>query len=120
MNAQLSEDIAKSRDKIDRLLKTIDELQSSDSEHQIQARRAERELREERERALRLDRELEAWKALRVERGSAIGRNGPLSELGERFGVNGSRRGSGVYVGSGPNGMIEVPQRKMSNSKGFL
>ncbi|EER41352.1 myosin type II heavy chain [Histoplasma capsulatum H143] len=124
MNAQLSEDISKSRDKIERLLKAIEELQSSDSENQLQARRAERELREEREKSLRLERELEAWKGLRVERGSATGRSGTaigLSEVGDRFGgVNVSRRGSGVFVGPGPNGPIEVPQRKLSNSKGFL
>ncbi|KAL1958711.1 hypothetical protein VTO42DRAFT_4054 [Malbranchea cinnamomea] len=122
MNAQLTDDIAKARDKIERLLQTIDELQTSDSQNQIQARRAERELREEREKSARLERELEGWKALRIERGSAFGgragTHGALSELGERF--SGSRRGSGVFVGSGPNGLIEVPQRKTSNSKGFL
>jgi myosin protein heavy chain len=98
---------------MERLLQTIEELQSSDSQNQLQARRAERELREEREKALRLERELEGWKALRIERGSTIGRPAALSDVG-------SRRGSGVYVGSGPNGPIEVPQRKASNSKGFL
>ncbi|KAN0071653.1 P-loop containing nucleoside triphosphate hydrolase protein [Elaphomyces granulatus] len=113
INTQLSDDIAKSRDKMERLLQTIEELQSSDSQNQLQARRAERELREEREKALRLERELEGWKALRIERGSTIGRPAALSDVG-------SRRGSGVYVGSGPNGPIEVPQRKASNSKGFL
>lgn len=105
---------------MERLLKTIDDLQSSDSENQLQARRAERELREERDKSLRLERELDGWKALRVERGSAIGRSGTytgLSEMGELFG---SRRGSGVYVGSATNGPIEVPQRKTSNTKGFL
>lgn len=124
MNTQLSDDISKSRDKIERLLKTIEELQSSDSENQLQARRAERELREEREKSLRLEREVEGWKGLRVERGSAMGRSGTmtgLNEMGDRFGgVNGNRRGSGVFVGPGPNGPIEVPQRKLSNSKGFL
>ncbi|KAI1972079.1 class II myosin [Ophidiomyces ophidiicola] len=121
-NAQLTDDISKSRDKIERLLQTIDELQSSESANQLQARRAERELREEKEKSLRLERELDGWKALRVERGSAIGRTGTFAGLsdigiGERFG---SRRGSGVFVGSGPNGTIEVPQRKTSNTKGFL
>ncbi|KAI9875883.1 MAG: hypothetical protein M1830_007846, partial [Pleopsidium flavum] len=56
INTQLSEDISKSRDKMERLLSTIDELQSSDSTNQLQARRAERDLREEREKALRLER----------------------------------------------------------------
>ncbi|WEW55954.1 class II myosin [Emydomyces testavorans] len=122
MNAQLTDDITKSRDKIERLLETINELQSSESENQLQARRAERELREEKEKSLRLERELEGWKSLRVERGSAIARSGTFTGLsdigiGERFG---SRRGSGVFVGSGANGVIEVPQRKTSNTKGFL
>ncbi|KAM5471822.1 class II myosin [Microsporum audouinii] len=115
MNNQLTEDIGKSRDKIERLLQTIEELQTSDSENQLQARRAERELREEREKSLRLERELEGWKALRLERGSIAGKGpayGGASEMGDRY----SRRGSGVYVGSG----IELPQRKMSTSKGFL
>ncbi|KAF3480115.1 uncharacterized protein GIQ15_05462 [Arthroderma uncinatum] len=115
MNNQLTEDIGKSRDRIERLLQTIEELQTSDSENQLQARRADRELREEREKSLRLERELEGWKALRMERGSVAGKGpayGGVSEMGDRF----SRRGSGVYIGSG----IEVPQRKMSTSKGFL
>jgi myosin heavy chain 9/10/11/14 len=115
INAQLTDDINKSRDKIERLLQTIEELQSSDTQNQIQARRAERELREEREKALRLERELEGWKALRIERGSTVGRPSmaALSDVG-------SRRGSGVYVGSVSNGPIEVPQRKASTTKGFL
>jgi myosin protein heavy chain len=110
MNAQLSDDINKSRDKVERLLQTIEELQSSDSQSQLQAKRAERELREERERALRMERELEGWKQLRVERGSVVGRTNALSEVE-------SRRGSGVYVA---NGTVEIPQRKFSNTKGFL
>ncbi|KAJ9310148.1 hypothetical protein DTO217A2_434 [Paecilomyces variotii] len=106
INAQLTDDIAKSRDKTERLLKTIEDLQQSDSENQLQARRAERELREEREKALRLERELEGWKALRMERGSAVGRPG----MGT-FSDMGSRKGSGAF---------DMPQRKPSNTKGFL
>ncbi|KJF60622.1 myosin type II heavy chain [Coccidioides immitis RS] len=122
LNAQLMEDISKSRDKIERLLQTIDELQTSESQNQLQARRAERELREEKEKSLRLERELEGWKSLRIERGSAMARSGTFTGLsdigiGERFG---SRRGSGVFVGSSTNSAIEVPQRKASNTKGFL
>ncbi|KGY15265.1 hypothetical protein PABG_11849 [Paracoccidioides brasiliensis Pb03] len=123
MNEQLSDDISKSRDKIDRLLKTIEDLQSNDSENQLQARRAERELREEREKSLRLERELEGWKGLRVERGSAMGRSGTmtgLSEISDRFGgVNGSRRGSGVYVGPGLNGPIEARNSEKAQSMLF-
>lgn len=109
MNNQLNEDISKSRDKIERLLKNIEELQQSDSDAQLQARRAERELREEREKALRLERELDGWKVLRAERGSAIGRGHMAA-----FSDVGSRRGSSVY------GAGELPQRKPSNTKGFL
>ena len=67
----------------------------------MQARRAERELREEREKALRLERELEGWKAVR---GAGLGRSGTMAQLSEM----GSRRGS-----------AEI-RRAPSNSKGFL
>ena len=49
-NASLQEDISRSRDKVEKLLKTIDELQSSESDGQLAARRAERALNEEREK----------------------------------------------------------------------
>ncbi|RAH42756.1 type II myosin [Aspergillus brunneoviolaceus CBS 621.78] len=107
MNAQLNDDVTKTRAKIDRLLRDIEELQQSESEAQLQARRAERELREEREKLLRVERELEGWRGLRVERGSAIGRISAWSDAG-------SRRGSSVY-NSG-----DIPQRMPSNTKGFL
>ena len=118
-NAQLQEDISRSRDKVEKLLKTIDELQSSDSSNQLSARRAERELREEREKALRLERELEGWKALRMEKGPTV--------------AVGSVRRSGQWRTATPTGSewaeekgIEIPKRKSSlsrqtsTSKGFL
>lgn len=117
INSQLTDDISKSRDKIERLLSTIDELQSSDSGNQLQARRAERDLREEREKALRLERELEGWKGLRMERGNLV-RNGTLvalSEMGDAVGERERRRGSGVGDGDG-----EGVARKTSTTKGFL
>lgn len=92
---------------MEKLLKTIDELQSSESTVQLTAKRAERALNEEKERALRLERELEGWKGLK-----SMGR----------------RNGSGMWsLGSGAdeNG-IEIPKRKSSISrqtslsKGFL
>ncbi|RAL06040.1 type II myosin [Aspergillus ibericus CBS 121593] len=109
MNTQLNDDVNKAREKIERLLRNIEELQHSDSETQLQVRRLERDLREEREKSLRMERELDGWRALRVERGSVLGRGhvGAFSDAG-------SRRGSSVY-GSG-----EVPQRMPSNTKGFL
>ena len=113
-NSQLSDDISKARDKISNLLATIDELQSSDSGNQLAAKRAERELREEREKALRLERELEGWKGLRMERGSAagagVGRSGTMLALNEMGG--GSRRGSGAYGA----GSIRGSSRKVSGS----
>ncbi|KAJ5947397.1 hypothetical protein N7466_000412 [Penicillium verhagenii] len=109
MNGQLNEELNKGRDKIERLLRNIDELQQADTDTQMQARRAERELREEREKALRLERELEGWKALRVERTSTIGRL-PMAAMSDV----GSRRGSAAY------GSNDMPQRKPSNTKGFL
>ncbi|KAJ5280109.1 hypothetical protein N7478_005481 [Penicillium angulare] len=109
MNAQLNDEVSKGRDKIERLLRNIDELQQGDTETHLQARRAERELREEREKALHLARELEGWKSLRVERTSTVARS-PMAALSDV----GSRRGSGVY------GSNDTPQRKPSNTKGFL
>ncbi|KAI9845070.1 MAG: hypothetical protein M1837_005074 [Sclerophora amabilis] len=109
-NAQLSDDITKSRNKIERLLQTIDELQSSDSGNQLQARRAERELREEREKALRLEREMEGWKGLRMEKG-------PPPRQSSGFVTNGGNPRESVGNARRPP---EIPQRKASNVKGFL
>ncbi|CAK7274386.1 class II myosin [Sporothrix epigloea] len=72
-NGQLQEDVSRMRDKADKLLKTIDELQASESSVQLMARRAERELREEKEKALRLERELEGWKSINGSGGSGAG-----------------------------------------------
>lgn len=124
--ASISEDLSKARDKISNLLGTIDELQSSDSANQLAAKRAERELREERERSLRLERELEGWKGLRLERGSARGGNGlnaPAVGLGSEAG---SVRGRGIREGSAvpgaDSGEILPPRqlRRVSATKGFL
>lgn len=104
---QLNDDVAKGRDKIERLLKSIDELQSEDANNQLAARRAERDLREEKEKSLKLERELEGWKSLRMERG-----NRPA--LGSEFG--GSVRGHSRQQ----SGSAEGLQRMLSDSKGFL
>jgi myosin heavy chain 9/10/11/14 len=115
-NSQLSEDVSRMRDKVDKLLHTIDELQSSESSTQLSARRAERELREEKEKSLRLERELEGWKGLRVEKASA----------GSTVGSMRSR--AGPWRASEGDFMLasEVPARKSSISrapsltKGFI
>lgn len=114
-NLQLTDDVNRMRDRVDKLLKTIDELQASESTNQLSARRAERELREEKEKCHRLERELEGWKGLRMEKGSA-----PV----------GSVRGRGVTWRTGSEGedstLIDVPQRNSSlnrapsMTKGFL
>lgn len=113
-NTQLSEDIGRMRDKVDKLLHSIEDLQASDSANQLSARRAERELREEKEKSLRLERELEGIKTIRAEAGSVMG---------------GSLRGrwrTGFSGEDDASSMIDVPQRKSSLSradsmiKGFL
>lgn len=108
---QLTDDVAKGRDKIERLLQTVDELQAEEAKSQLSARRAERDLREEREKALRLERELEGWKGLRMERGAGSGKSGGSSEWG------GSVRGNHAAKGS-ENG--DGIRRMLSDSKGFL
>ena len=93
-----------------KLLSTIDELQASESTSQPSARRAERELRGEKERAARLERELEAWKAARVEKGSNFG------SVGRRSGWRESGEGLGIDVPQRKSSLSRVP----SMTKGFL
>lgn len=116
-NAQLGEDVSRMRDKVDKLLRTIDELQASESTKQLSARRAERELREEKEKTLRLERELDGWKGLRVDKGSASTVGSLRSRAGPwRSGTAASEDGS----------QLDVPQRKSSLgrngsfTKGFI
>ena len=126
-NAMLAEDVNKARDKISNLLTTIDELQTSDSQSQLERKRAEREVLVEREKALRLERELEGWKGLRMERrvSQRTGRSSAMVQLNEMVGAGeggersirreggGSRKSSANYGGLGLS-------RKESNTKGFL
>jgi myosin protein heavy chain len=100
------------------LLKTIDELQISESEAGLAARRAERAAKEEAQKVLRLERELEGLKGLgKGKAGGSFGRSESVWSLSVRDG--------GVGTGAEENG-IEVPRRKssisrkMSMSKGFL
>ena len=146
--AQLTEDAARLRDRVEKLLTTIDELQASEGDHQLSARRAERELREERDKARRLERELEGWKNLRMEKAGSV-RIGTPSLVDGMVGGGGGRRLSNLRHGSvsgsvtggdagaaspaddtaslsgGGNG-VDVPKRKSSLSrqpsltKGFL
>jgi myosin protein heavy chain len=114
-NVQLSEDVSRMRDRADKLLTTIEELQSSESDNQLSARRAERELREEKEKTLRLERELQGWKNLRNEKGS-----------GSVMGSVRSRMGPWRVSEGDDSSFIDVPKRKSSLSrvpsltKGFL
>jgi myosin protein heavy chain len=112
-NTLLTQDLSKAREKISTLLSTIDELQTSDSTAQLTAKRAERELREARENSLRLERELEGWKGLRLERGSRAGSAAP----GERLGLPqpGFARREGSVAGSEASLL-----RKVSNASRFL
>lgn len=125
---QLTDDVAKGRDKIERLLQMVDELQAEEARSQLVARRAERDLREEKEKALRLERELEGWKGLRMERGGKAGGGGGWggNNGGEWGGstrglANGNGNGIRNRSGSGIADGVEVGEnRRMSDSKGFL
>ncbi|KAK0655568.1 P-loop containing nucleoside triphosphate hydrolase protein [Cercophora newfieldiana] len=127
-NNQLQEDIGRMRDKLDKLLKTIDELQASESSNELSARRAERELREEKEKSLRLERELEGWKNLRMEKGSALG-SVTGSTLGGSMRSRESMRVPSAWragLGGSEGDEVKIPRRKSSISrapsltKGFL
>lgn len=127
-NASIMDDLNKAREKMSNLLATIDELQSSDSTSQLAAKRAERELREEKEKSIRLERELEGWKNLRVERRSVLGLPGAaVSDAGEVR----SRRGSSIGLLMGEMGEVAGNEknkygslrgnlRRVSGQKGFL
>jgi myosin protein heavy chain len=127
-NTAISEDLGKARDKISNLLSTIDELQTSDSTNQLAAKRAERDLREERERALRLERELEGWKSLRLERGSTRGGLAVPDFTGSQSGgsVRGLRESSVGILSPDRNRdsldgpLAGKPSRRVSATKGFL
>lgn len=125
------------RDKADKLLKTIDELQASESANQLQARRAERELREEKEKIVRLERELDSWKTLRSEKGSVLGSvAGSIMSAARggvmRSGTMATMRSSGLASVADDDGNYDaegnviIPKRKSSISrvpsltKGFL
>lgn len=109
-NLQLQDEISRSKDKIENLLKTIDELQTSESQVQLAARRADRALSEEKERVLKLEKDLEVWKSLRKEK---MGSNRNTSDMR-------------VAGNSADENGIEIPvrrssiSRQASLSKGFL
>ncbi|KAL1609471.1 class II myosin [Nothophoma quercina] len=126
-NASITEDLNKARDKISNLLSTIDELQSSDSGNQLAAKRAERELREEREKSVKLEREVENYRNMRVERRSQLGVPGIAnSDAGDAR----SRRGSSIGLlmgemgeaapGEKKYGSFRSGLRRVSGQKGFL
>jgi myosin heavy chain 9/10/11/14 len=130
--ATLEEDLTRQRDKNATLLQTISDLQASDTENQLAARRAEREFREEHEKVLRLEREMEGWKGLRFEKGSVRAPGSlrvPSSGIGS---VRGRREGSVARDGGiaretspvpGANPPVVIPprmSRRVSNTKGFL
>ncbi len=124
-NSQLQDDVSRMRDKVDKLLKAIDELQASESSNQLSARRAERELREEKEKSLRLERELEGWKTLRSDKASSV-----LGSVAGSVVGYGSMRRSGTQatfrsaLGGAPEAaggmaddaasMVDIPKRKSS------
>lgn len=135
LNAQTQEDLNRMRDKADKLLKTIDELQASESANQLQARRAERELRSEKEKAARLERELESWKKLRSDKGSVLGSvagsimssaRGGMSRSGTMATMRSSGLASVADEETDAEGHVMIPRRKSSISrvpsltKGFL
>ena len=130
-NTQIQEDMDRMRDKVDKLLKTINELQASESSVELSARRAERELREEKEKSLRLERELEGWKSLRIEKGSGLGSSVSGSVMGGSMrGADSLRRPGAWRMGTGSEASagdeVRIPKRKSSISrapsltKGFL
>jgi hypothetical protein len=98
--SSLEEDLNRQRDRVSDLLKNIDQLQSQVSEKEMLARRTDRELKDEREKALRLEREVEGWKGLRFDRGSVKGGTGTLRVASSQFGSIRGRRDGSLALGS--------------------
>lgn len=101
----------------------MDELQAEEARSQLAARRAERDLREEKEKALRLERELEGWKGLRMERGVKNGgiSGGAPATNGNHLRALAATNGNRVSSGNGSGGVNgDVGNRRVSESKGFL
>lgn len=120
--SMLQDDLNRSRDKIGNLLQTIDELQQSDSTAQLASKRAERELRQEREKNLRLERELERMGAVSRADRESVRRSGTLAAFSDSgMMMDRSRRGSSVAPSiNGGEVKIDVPQRKSSLIRNFL
>ncbi|KAF7536635.1 hypothetical protein G7054_g4333 [Neopestalotiopsis clavispora] len=126
--SQAVEDATRQRDKVEKLLKAIEELQASESDSQLSTRRAERELREEREKTLKLERELEGMRLTRADKGNFRFGSPALDGSGVRrlSGYRGSIEGvlddahslSGGSI-DGPNGESSL-NRNPSLIKGFL
>jgi myosin protein heavy chain len=60
--ARLQDDASRLESKMQRLLESMEALQTSETNHRLSARRAEREARDVKERSLRHEKELEEWK----------------------------------------------------------
>lgn len=79
--SRLQKEIEIGEGKANRLKSDIEELQASESNHQLIARKAEREARSLKEKSLRLEKELESWKA-RFDK-SMMKRSNTLANLSE-------------------------------------
>jgi myosin protein heavy chain len=60
--ARLQDESAKDKERVRHLVQTVEALQAEESTHLLASRRAEREARDAKERALQLEKELEEWK----------------------------------------------------------
>lgn len=129
---QLQEENQRAREKLEKLLQTIEELQSSESGHEHAARRAEREvsprnlsqhpetnsdheqqLREERTRVLQLEKEMETFKT----RGFQKGVKGSGSwRPGSEWSGGDDGNGAGLVIPKRVSSIVRTP----SLSKGFL
>jgi hypothetical protein len=121
--AGLENDLHRQRERVGDLLKSIDDLQSVISEKELITRRTERELKEEREKALRLEREIEGWKGLRFERSSVRAGSGVLRVPSSHIGsIRGRREGSVPLsialrgVSPTPSSIAALPQTTSSNA----
>ena len=103
-NTNLNRDLNNARAEISTLNAQLKDYQAAETSHQQALKKATREMQQERDRAQRIERELEGWRGLRMEkenrRSGSFGGYPPLGDSPDAS----NRRVSGSFGGSGGGG----------------
>ena len=116
-NASLNRDLNNARAEIATLHSQLKDHQAAEASHQQALKKANREMHQERDRAHRIERELEGWRGLRMEkenrRSGSFGGYPPLGDSPDAS----NRRISGSFgMGNGGSGGDKVGKRAISGN----